>query len=74
MYHAVWAPTLPTLFRAISNGHYISFPGFTQKFLRKHLQPSIPSTKGHMKLERQNVQSTKHQKYDDVLKTIKKEI
>ena len=36
----------------------MSFPGLTSSRLREHLAPSIATAKGHLKLQRQHVQST----------------
>ena len=62
---------VPTLIKAINNGHLTTFPGLTLNLIRKHLRPSIPTAKGHIKQERQNIQSTKQNNYKNILKDIK---
>ena len=60
-YHhqSVWNPVVKTWTRAIDRGHFATFPGLSSKVVRKHLQPSIATAKGHMTKERQNIRSTK---------------
>ena len=72
LHHSLFAPVVPTLIKAINNGHLDTFPGLTSNLIRKHLRPSIPSAKGHIKQERQNVQKTNNSGYTNILKDIKK--
>ena len=56
---ACFNPVKSTLLRAIKNNHFTTWPGMDEKFMRKHLTPSISSAKGHLNQERQGLQSTK---------------
>mmetsp|Transcript_21094 Transcript_21094/g.60490 ORF Transcript_21094/g.60490 Transcript_21094/m.60490 type:complete len:251 (-) Transcript_21094:511-1263(-) len=59
-YHrALFSPRPSTLLKAIAKGHFRSWPGLTQQLINKHLQPSINTALGHMKLVRQGQRSTK---------------
>ena len=53
------APVPSTWCKAIDKGHFITWPGLTSQLVRKHLPPSIPTAKGHLKQERQGLQSRK---------------
>ena len=52
-------PVVSTFRTSISNGNFIGFPGIDSVSLKKHLPPSIPTAKGHLKQERQGLKSTK---------------
>ena len=52
------APPLSTLPHAADKGWLMSFPGLTTTRIREHLAPSIETAKGHLRLQRQHVQST----------------
>ncbi|KAL7466035.1 hypothetical protein ACHAXS_006328 [Conticribra weissflogii] len=54
--------TLPTWIKAINNGQFISWLGLTSTAVRKHLQPSPATDKGHIKQLCQNIRSTKKKK------------
>ena len=56
---ACFSPTKTTFLKAIKNGNFISWPGLTTENVTKYLQMTIPTALGHMKQERQNLQSTK---------------
>jgi hypothetical protein len=45
--------------KAINNGNFVKWPGLTSNLISKHLLPSIPTIKGHIKQEQQNLRSTK---------------
>ena len=59
-YHhqSLWSPTTLTWTQAIDRGHFLTFPGLTSQAVRKHLQPSVATAKGHMKKTRQHLRST----------------
>jgi hypothetical protein len=59
LHAAAGFPTKPTWLKAIANGNYKSWPGVTTANVKKHFPESIETQKGHMKQQRQNVQSTK---------------
>ena len=55
---ACFSPTKSTLLKAIKNNHFIGWPGLTSTLIQKHLPLTIPTIKGHLKQERQGLQST----------------
>ena len=58
LHQACWSPTVDTWCKAIDRGYLATFPGLTAAAVRKHLPPSIATTKGHMRKSRQHVRST----------------
>ena len=59
-FHAtVGSPTKHALTTAINNGNFVTWPGLTTDLINKHLLPSIPTMKGHLKQEQQNLRSTR---------------
>ena len=56
---AVGSPTKSSFINAINNGNFTTWPGLTTDLISKHLLPSIPTTKGHMKQEQQHLRSTR---------------
>ena len=58
-HHTLFGPTEATLRTAIRNKHLITWPGLTQELLTKGLPQSEATAKGHMKQQRQNLQSIK---------------
>ncbi|GFH54654.1 hypothetical protein CTEN210_11130 [Chaetoceros tenuissimus] len=52
-------PVVSTFRTSISNGNFIGFPGIDSVSFTKHLPPSVPTAKGHLKQERQGLRSTK---------------
>ena len=58
-YHkCLGAPPLGTLLQAADKGWLMSFPGLTATRIREHLAPTIETAKGHLRPQRQHVQST----------------
>ena len=58
-YHAAcFSPSIPTFYKAVKNGNFQSWPGLTPELIIKYLQPLIATHYGHLKQERQNLQST----------------
>merc|ERR1711884_734697 len=53
------APTITTWLNAIENGWFTSFPGLTSQRVRQYCFNKMETAKGHLKLQRQHVQSTK---------------
>jgi hypothetical protein len=51
-------PTLSTFNKAIKNGNFLTWPGIESLSFNKHLNKSIPTSKGHLDQERKNLQST----------------
>ena len=59
-YHAaLFSPVESTLLRAIKRNHFTSWPDLTSDLITKHLPKSIATAKGHTKLQRQGIKSTK---------------
>ena len=54
-----FSPAPSTLIRAINNGNMITWPGLTPSLIRKHLEKSVATAKGHLDQEQKNLQSTK---------------
>ena len=59
LHAAAGCPTKSTFIQAINNGNFVTWPGLTSNLISKHLPPSIPTIKGHIKQEQQNLRSTK---------------
>ncbi len=55
---ACFSPTKATLLKAITNGNFSSWPGLTTENVTKYLGMTIPTAYGHLKQERQGLQST----------------
>ena len=53
LYGAAGYPVVSTLIKAIQKGNFATWPGFTEKRVRKYLLNNIISAKGHMQLDRQ---------------------
>ena len=53
------SPVKSTFLKAIKKGYFNSWPGLTTKLVNDHLLPSPATAKGHIKQERQHLQSTK---------------
>ena len=61
---ACFSPTKTTFLKAIKNGNFISWPGLTLDNVTRYLNMTVPTALGHMKQERQNLQSTKQTDID----------
>ena len=59
LHAAAGYPTKSSFITAIKNGNFLTWPGLTPELISKHLLPSIPTTKGHLKQEQQNLRSTR---------------
>jgi hypothetical protein len=58
--HAACGYPVPTTWiQAIDRGHFATWPGLTSELVRKHLPKSIPTIKGHLHQQRQNIRSTR---------------
>ena len=61
-YHRAAFPPVPTKFiSAINKGNFSTWLGLTAELISKHLPKSLATTKGHNKLAKQNVRSTRPQ-------------
>ena len=59
LHAACFSPTPSMLVKAINNGHFTTWPGFTAEAVTKHLPKSEATIKGRMDQRRKNIQSTK---------------
>ena len=53
------SPPVPTFTKAIKNNQFITWPGLTTKLINRHLPKSLYTYQGHLKSEKQGLQSTK---------------
>ena len=53
LYAALGRPNKTTLIKAIKQGHFATWPGLTEKRVKKYIQEDIINAKGHMHLQRQ---------------------
>ena len=61
-YHRAAFPPVPTTFiSAINNGNFSTWPGLTAELISKRLPKSLATAKGHNKLARKDVRSTRPQ-------------
>ena len=61
-YHrAAFSSIRTTFITAISNGKFSTWPGLTAELIAKHLPKSLATAKGHDKLARKNIRSTRPQ-------------
>jgi hypothetical protein len=54
-----FSPTKATLLKAVRNGHFVTWPGFTAANINRHLTRSVETDMGHLDQQRQNIQSTR---------------
>ena len=59
LHAAAGCPTKSTSIQAINNGNFITWPGLTSKLISKHLPLSLPTLKGRLSQQHQNIRSTK---------------
>ena len=62
-------PMKSTLLKAVKHGNLLSFPGLTTNAINDYFPKSDETQKGHMKQQRQNVQSTKEKAEANALGT-----
>ena len=77
-YHgAAGFPTKETFTDAVQAGNYSTWPGLTVGMINRHFLDSVETAKGHLKGQRQGIQSTKQKALDKLVKmaavTIKQE-
>jgi hypothetical protein len=58
LHKGMFSPTKSALLQAVKNGHFITWPGLTEKSINKHLKLTLATTMGHMNQRRQNIRST----------------
>jgi hypothetical protein len=59
LHACAFSPVPSTFLRAIKQGHFSLWPGLTASLVNKHLPKSLATSKGHLKTQQKNVQSTK---------------
>ena len=58
LHQSLFSPRPSTLKKAIKKGFLTSFPGLTENLVDKHLEPSVATESGHLRQEKQHLQST----------------
>jgi hypothetical protein len=73
LHAACFAPVQSTWIRAIKNNHFSTWPGLNVELIKKHLPTSVATVQGHVKRERQGLQSTTNRTppYKDNMQEIK---
>jgi hypothetical protein len=59
LHGCAFSPSTSTFIRAIRRGHFSSWPGLSESLIKKHLPKSLATSKGHLRMQQQNLQSTK---------------
>ena len=62
LHKCAFSPSLSTFQKAISKGHFITWPGINDINFNKFITNTLPTAKGHLDQERANLQSTKPQR------------
>ena len=55
----MWNPVQETWAKAIDAGFFATWPELTAKWVRQNLAPAIETSKGHIRVVRSNIRSTK---------------
>jgi hypothetical protein len=55
---AMFSPTKYALLQAVKNGHLTTWPGLTERAIKKHLKMTPATAMGHMNQRRQQILST----------------
>jgi hypothetical protein len=67
-YHAVAGfPPKETFIRAVRNGNYATWPKLTVQLIHKYMPDSDETAKGHLKGQRQGIQSTKNKAFEKMI-------
>ena len=61
LHGCAFSPFPSTLLQAIRRRHFWSWPGLTESLNTKHLPKSSATSKGHLRMEQKNLNSTKLQ-------------
>jgi hypothetical protein len=59
LHACAFSPIPSTFLRAVQRGHFHSWPGLTPSLITKHLPKSLATSKGHLRMQQKNIQSTK---------------
>ena len=65
LHAACCSPVSETWIKVIDNKYFLVWPGLMSKLVRKSLLPSEATALGHLKQERQGLQSTKKVNFQD---------
>jgi hypothetical protein len=59
LHACTFSPQNSTFLRDIRRNRFDSWPGLTMTLFTKHLEKSLATSKDHLRMEQQNIQSTK---------------
>jgi len=59
LHACAFSPVPSTFLRAVQRGHFDSWPGLSPALITKYLPKSLATSKGHLRMQQQNLQSTK---------------
>jgi hypothetical protein len=59
LHACAFSPLESTWLWAIQQNHFSSWPGLTASLVTKHLAKSLATSKGHLRMQQQNIKSTK---------------
>jgi hypothetical protein len=59
LHGSAYSPVPSTFLWAINKGFFHSLPGLTTDLVNKHLDKSLATSKGHLRMQQKNLQSTK---------------
>ena len=59
LHKCAFSPSFVTFQKAIKKGHFITWPGISDINFNKFIKNTLPTAKGHLDQERENLQSTK---------------
>jgi hypothetical protein len=59
LHACAFSPLPSTFLRAVQKGHFDSWPGLTPSLVTRHLRKSLATSKGHLRMQQKNLQSTK---------------
>jgi hypothetical protein len=60
LHAAAFSPVKPTFLKTIDGGNFATWPTLTAQHVKKYLEKSDASIKGHLNQQRKNVRSTQH--------------
>jgi hypothetical protein len=69
LHAALYSPVPSTVLRAIERAHFESWPGLTTSLVTKHLAKSLATSKGHLRTQQKNIQSTKNTQQNNIPST-----
>jgi hypothetical protein len=66
LHKTLFSPKKSALLQAVKNGHFVTWPGLTEKAIHKHLKLKPATAMGHMNQRRQNIRSTSKTSIEEV--------